>query len=145
VILEEETDRLSRNVGTELPLYDELYLRRPHIWSTTLRKPEIRQSNNHVPARLRRCVASLSTRRPGFEPKVILVGSVVHKATLDEISSKCFSFSLKFTIPQLLATRIWPTAGTVDPFEAEVPRDLVPLHSFTSLPPNSNYHGHLPT
>ena len=94
---------------------------------------------------LGRRVDGFWTRRPGFKSRVILTGSVVHKATLDQVSSKWFSYSLPFTIPQLLATRICPRAGRVESFEEEVPTNLDPLHSFTSLPRNSHYHGHLPT
>jgi hypothetical protein len=39
--LEDGTDRLSRNVGTELPLNAALYPRRAQISSTWRRKPEI--------------------------------------------------------------------------------------------------------
>ena len=96
--LEDETDGLSRNVGMELPLYAVQYPRRPQTWSTSRRKPKIRQSNNIVLACPSRCVDDLWARRSGFKPRAILRGSVAHKATLDHVSSKCFSFDVNTSL-----------------------------------------------
>jgi hypothetical protein len=133
-------------------------MRRPRYpkrgcWAIVKKKGFLKKySINVVRACLKRYVVGSLTRRPGFKSRVILMGFVVHKVTLDHVSPKYFSFSVPVTISPMPPTPISPKPATVDPLEAEVPRDLVPLrshscteNSFLSLPSNFHKHGHLPT
>jgi hypothetical protein len=74
---------------------------------------------------LRRLVAGVPQRRPGFDPRSGHVGFVVDKVALGQVFSEYFGFPSQFSFHWLLHTHHLPSgAGTIGQILADVPSGL---------------------
>jgi hypothetical protein len=75
---------------------------------------------------LRRLVAGYPPRRPGFEPRSVLVGFVVNKVALEQVFSEYFGFPFQFSFHLLLHFHHYLSSGTgtIGQLVADVPSGL---------------------